>query len=191
VEWTIRVKGASRVSAGEVFVITGPPGAGKTTVAALLAQEFEPSVHLHSDDFWHFIKRGWIAPYLADSHRQNEVVIGVLAQAAFGYAAGGYHVICDGIIGPWFLDVFRDAGRTSGLSLHYVVLRPDEATTVTRAVARGDRALTDPEPIRSLYKQFSHVGSLGQHVLDSTELDPAATAASVVQGLKAGVYLLS
>ena len=98
---------------------------------------------------------------------------------------------CDGIIGPWFLDVFREVGRTSGLPLHYVVLRPDEATTVARAVERGDLALTDPAPVRSLHQQFSDIGSLTQHVLDSTALDPVATAIAVLEGLKSAKYELT
>jgi hypothetical protein len=57
-------------------------------------------VHLYTDDFWHAIKRGWIAPYRSDAHGQNEVVIGVLADTAFGYARGGYEVVVDGIVGP-------------------------------------------------------------------------------------------
>ena len=43
---------------GQVIVLAGPPGAGKSTVARLLADRRSPSVHLHCDDFWHYIVRG-------------------------------------------------------------------------------------------------------------------------------------
>ena len=74
-----------------MIVLTGPPGAGKSTVARLLADALPFSVHLHSDDFWRYIRQGRIAPYLPAAHRQNQVVIDALTQAAFAYAAGGYH----------------------------------------------------------------------------------------------------
>jgi len=175
---------------GRVIILTGPPGAGKSTVARLAADRLSPSVHLHSDDFWAYIRRGLIAPYLPEAERQNETVIDVLAQAAFGYAAGGYQVICDGVVGPWFIDVFRAASDTHGVALHYVVLRPDESTTLRRATSRGADALTDPEPIRSLHRQFTDLGVYQDHVLDSTLLTPQATADAVLGGLAKDTHRL-
>lgn len=52
----------------------------RSTVARLLADRLTPSVHLHSDDFRPVTRQGRIAPYLPQAHRQNQIVIGVLAR---------------------------------------------------------------------------------------------------------------
>ena len=175
---------------GRLIVVTGPPGAGKTTVAHLMVDSLAQSVHLHSDDFWGFIKKGGIAPYLPEAHQQNTTVITALARASVAYAEGGYDVVLDGVVGPWFLHVFREESARRNVPLHYAVLRPDEVTTVERAVSRGNGALTDPAPVRSLHHQFSDIAEYERHVCDSTHLTPSRTAEIILDRIEQGETLL-
>lgn len=173
--------------ANEILILTGTPGAGKTTTAkALAAMPGPPKVHLHSDDFWHFIKQGAIPPFLESAHRQNDVVVNVLAQAADGYAKGGYFVVVDGVVGPWFLHAFR---RLSS-RIHYVVLQIDVESAVARCQARGGDTLTDPHVIASLHRQLSLLGGLSNHELDIRGHSPECTLAAVVAAIRSGAYLL-
>jgi hypothetical protein len=59
-----------------------------------------------------------------------------------------------------------------------------------RAVDRSAAALTDPEPIRSLHRQFTDIGEFGHHVVDSTQLSPQATMDAIRHGLAEGTYRL-
>jgi len=98
---------------GELIVVTGPPGAGKSSVARLLVELFEMSALVAGDEFFAFIACGYIAPWLGEAHHQNTVVVEAAGAAAGRLADGGYAVVYDGIIGPWFLEDFV---RASGMS---------------------------------------------------------------------------
>ena len=95
---------------GRIVVITGSPGTGKTTASSILAKEsdLEKSVCMHTDDFYHYLCKGAIPPYLPESNEQNLIVIEAFWEAAKRYARGGYDVIVDGIIGPWFLEPWQN-----------------------------------------------------------------------------------
>ncbi|MBO0726957.1 MAG: AAA family ATPase [Blastocatellia bacterium] len=174
---------------GEILILSGPPGAGKSTIAdALATSRHIPAVHIHSDDFWHFIKSGWIAPYLPESNAQNQVVIDAIMAAAHIYAKGGYLVVVDGIFGPWFLDRVRTA---TGVPLHYVVLRPDLKTALARARGRASDGLKEGGPIRGLHEQFTNLGDLESHALDTTALSIPATLNAVMELVATGSARLS
>jgi len=72
-----------------LVVVTGPPGAGKSTVAGLLADRFGQSVLVPGDAFFAFVARGAVEPWLPAAHGQIEVVTRAAAAAAGRYAAGG------------------------------------------------------------------------------------------------------
>ena len=68
---------------GRIIVITGSPGTGKTTTASIVAKEsdMDKSVHMHTDDFFHYLSKGAIPPHLPESNKQNLVVIEAFLEA--------------------------------------------------------------------------------------------------------------
>lgn len=164
--------------------MTGPPGAGKSTVARLLVDEMDKGVLVEGDEFFSAIgPKAWIPPWEPASRRQNGVVIDAIGAAAGRYAGGGYEVVVDGIVGPWLLDRFVAA---ASLPVSYVVLRPSSNVAMARATARGEPWLVEPVPIAKMYEEFSDLGSHETYVVDSTSLDAEATAGEVRRRLAKG-----
>jgi adenylate kinase family enzyme len=129
-----------------VLILTGAPGSGKSTVAGLLAAGSARAVHLESDQFFHFIRSGYIEPWKPESHEQNTAVMHIVAQAASAYAGAGYFTIIDGIIQTdWFLRPLRDALRAAGHTVAYAVLRPPLSVCVSRAAGRASSPLAIPK----------------------------------------------
>jgi cytidylate kinase len=177
---------------GAVIVLTGPPAAGKTTVAGLLAAEASvPTVHLATDLFYRSIRAGFVLPFLPAAQRQNEVVIDAIVGTVATFARGGYDVVVDGIIGPWFLPPFRARAADDRLTLTYVVLRPDLDTTLSRARRRADDELKDLAAITGLHAAFTRLGDLESHAIDTGALDPARTVAVVRRVIAEGTHTLT
>src|SRR4051794_12940586 len=166
------------MGAADVLILTGAPGAGKTTVARILASRRERAVHLESDSFFHFIASGYLDPWLPEAHPQNETVMAAVADAAARYAAGGYFTVVDGIISPrWFLPPMRDSIRTRGLAASYAILRPTLETALERTRSRDSSRLSDPGVVEQLWHEFTALDEpFEQYAIDSSGQTAAATA---------------
>ena len=118
-------RGGTLRRVGALLIVTGPPGAGKSTVAALLAAAVSPSVLVEGDRFHGFLAAGAIAPWLPESNDQNTIVVEASALATGAFVRGGYFTVFDGMIGAWFLPTFLRAARLDEAdTVDYVVVMP-------------------------------------------------------------------
>jgi hypothetical protein len=174
---------------GMMLILTGPPGAGKTTVGALIASESPLSACIQSDWFWTTIANGHIPPWERAADTQNGAMIRAAVAAAVRMANAGFTVVLEGIIGPWHFKPLREELAQCTVSVNYAVIRPDDVTCLARAQGRvlesssqHRDALADEGPIRHMWDQFRHLGPVEHFVIDNSAIDPKATA-SLIQRL--------
>ena len=172
---------------GQLVLVTGPPGAGKSTVATLLATMRAPSVLVEGDVFFRFLCEGRIDPWLAESDAQNSVVADAAGSATGRFVRGGFWTVYDGVVGPWSLPRFMAAAGVQ--RLHYVVLLPDVETCVARVVSRVGHGFTDGVATRHMHAQFDEAEVPCHHVLRDGTAAPEALAAAIAGLVDAGEFV--
>ncbi len=117
---------------GELYIITGPPGVGKSTVSRMLASKKSKSALIDGDDIYYFVSSGVTKPWEQNNHLDVfwENVIDLIEN----FVERDYDVIFNYICMP--ADIERLKKGLQGIKTYFSILVADKEVIISRDKSR-------------------------------------------------------
>lgn len=152
-----------------IFTITGPPGAGKSTLASRIAEKITPTLIIPVDDLRTWVKSGLAdsVPWSDETERQFQIAEQATLKIAETYASHGFNVVIDHCRNlPTLNKLFQQ------IQVEKILLLPTLQTTLHQNATRTNKDF-DPqilaETIKFTHKAFTEADKTGWITLTNHE----------------------
>jgi adenylate kinase family enzyme len=171
----------------QIIIVSGPPGAGKTSVADALCERFDRMLHIEVDVLRHMVKAGYRHPWAGDAQAAEQLLLAVRNASALAResVATRYAVVIDDVVTAEMAAGYRDALRDIDAPVHLVTLLPRLEVLLARDAARRESL---PDRARALHDQLTREAAardLPGAVLDTSDDANAQLTADRVQDVVA------
>ena len=176
-----------------IFIFSGLPAAGKSTVAAALLSHFALGLHIPVD-----VIRNWVVSGLSDpigswdpaTEQQFQLARRAAVQTSLTYAAAGFAVVIDDVIMPEHFETHYQP-YFGDFTTYQIMLRPRAEIAVARNARRmkesGTAQLNKLIPLIDDYLNQYDLPALGWHVVDNSSLSIENTAREILS--RVGILL--
>lgn len=163
----------------DLYIITGPAGAGKSTISRKIAESKSKSVLIEGDDIYHQVVGGYVQAWKQGNHL--DIFWKICIDMIDIYLSNGYTVVFNYIVNPENIKALQD--KFKEYKIKFIILITDEGTLLSRDKERpkdcqmGERCLT-------LLNDFKNKNYNKNNFLDTSNLSVNETLEEIEEGNK-------